>query len=359
MTAKDVDARLRGLSQAEARQRLAEHGLNALPEAKAISLWRRLLGQFKSALIYILLFALALDLALWLHEGARQIPHEALAIGLILILNAGLGAYQEAKAEEALARLKALAVPSIWVKRDGELVHIRSDELVPGDIARIEAGDRVPADGIVAEGLGVMADESILTGESLPVDKQLGSELLSGTLIVRGKGYVEVTRTGPRSTMGQLAHMIAGIEAGKTPLERRLGEFGNQVAIAILALGLALTVGGVVVEGIGHLGQVVLFSVALAVAAVPEGLPAVLTLTLALGVERLAKRNAVVRRLSAVEALGSVTVIATDKTGTLTENRMHVRAIDAPDADRALHAMVLANDAEIATGAAIRSKWRS
>ena len=172
MTANNIDARLRGLSQVDARKRLAEHGLNALPEAKATSLWRRLLAQFKSALIYILLFALALDLALWLHEGARQVPHEALAIGLILILNAGLGAYQEAKAEEALARLKALAVPSIWVKRDGELVHIRSDELVPGDIARIEAGDRVPADGILVEGHGVMADESILTGESLPVDKQ-------------------------------------------------------------------------------------------------------------------------------------------------------------------------------------------
>ena len=159
MTAKDVDQKLRGLSQEEARKRLAEHGLNALPEAKAISLGQRLIGQFKSALIYILLFALALDLALWLYEGARQVPHEALAIGLILILNAGLGAYQETKAEEALARLKALTVPSIWVKRDGALVHIRSDELVPGDIARVEAGDRVPADGILAEGLGVMADE--------------------------------------------------------------------------------------------------------------------------------------------------------------------------------------------------------
>jgi P-type Ca2+ transporter type 2C len=350
MTADNIDARLRGLSQLAARRRLAEDGLNALPEAKAIGLGRRLLAQFKSALIYILLFALALDFALWLHEGARQIPYDALAIGVILILNAGLGAYQEAKAEEALAGLKALAVPSIWVKRDGELVHLRSHELVPGDIARIEAGDRVPSDGIVVDGLGVMADESILTGESLPVDKQLGNELFSGTLIVRGKGYVEVTRTGPRSTMGQLARMIARIEVGKTPLERRLGEFGNQVAIAILALGLALSVGGLLVEGIGRLGQVVLFSVALAVAAVPEGLPAVLTLTLALGVERLAKRNAVVRRLSAVEALGSVTVIATDKTGTLTENRMHVRGIDSPDADRALHAMVLANDAEIATG---------
>ena len=350
---------LRGLSQAEAQQRLAANGPNSLPEAKSISLWQRLLSQFKSALIYILLFALALDLALWLHEGAKQIPFESIAIGLILVLNAGLGAYQESKAEEALARLKALAKPSVWVKRDGALVQIPANDLVPDDIARVEAGDRVPADGRLIEGQGVMADESILTGESLPIDKELWSEVFSGTLIVRGKGYIEVTRTGPKSTMGQLATMIGGIEAGKTPLERRLGEFGNQVAIAILAVGLALTVGGLVVEGIGRLGQVVLFSVALAVAAVPEGLPAVLTLTLAMGVERLARRKAIVRRLSAVEALGSVTVIATDKTGTLTENRMHVRAIDAPDADRALHAMVLANDAEMATGAGIRSRWRS
>ncbi len=191
-----------------------------------------------------------------------------------------------------------------------------------------------------------MADESILTGESLAIEKDLESELLSGTLLVRGKGYLEVARTGPSSTMGRLAVMIGSIEMGKTPLERRLGVFGNQVAIAILALGLFLTIGGVAVEGIGRLGQVVLFSVALAVAAVPEGLPAVLTLTLALGVERLAARKAIVRRLSAVEALGSVTVIATDKTGTLTENRMFVRSIDAPDETRALAAMVLANDAE-------------
>ena len=350
MTVKDVDQK-RGLSQVEALQRLAAHGPNALPEAVTNSLWQRLFSQFKSSLIYILLFALALDLALWLYEGAKQVPFESITIGLILILNAGLGAYQEGKSEEALARLKALATPTAWVKRDGALVQIPANELVPGDIARVEAGDRVPADGCLVEGQGVMADESNLTGESLPIDKDLQDDVFSGTLIVRSKGYIEATRTGPKSTMGQLATMIGGIEVGKTPLERRLSEFGNQVAIAILAVGLALTIGGLVVEGIGRLGQVVLFSVALAVAAVPEGLPAVLTLTLAMGVERLAKRKAIVRRLSAVEALGSVTVIATDKTGTLTENRMHVRAIDAPDADRALHAMVLANDAEIATGA--------
>jgi Ca2+-transporting ATPase len=351
MNEETIHPKLYGLSEAEARHRLITHGPNALPEAKSISHWRRILSQFNSPLIYILLFALALDLALWLHEGAHQIPFESVAIGLILIINAGLGAYQEGKAEEALARLKALAAPSAWVKRGGTLIQIPAIELVPGDIARIEAGERVMADGRLVAGQGVMADESIVTGESLPTGKDPGSELFGGTLIVRSKGYMEVTRTGPKSSMGQLAAMIDRIEAGKTPLERRLAEFGNQVAIAILAVGLGLTIGGLLVEGIAHLGQVVLFSVALTVAAVPEGLPAVLTLTLAMGVERLAKRKAIVRRLSAVEALGSVTVIATDKTGTLTENRMHVRAIDAPDAERALYAMVLANDAEIATGA--------
>jgi Ca2+-transporting ATPase len=351
MTGNDMDVMHRGLSHAEAARRLAEYGPNALPEAEPVRLWQRLLRQFMSPLIYILLFALALDLGLWAWEGALGVPFESLAIALILVLNAGLGAYQEGKAEEALARLKAMALPRVWVMRDGKLSQVVADNLAPGDIARLEAGDRVPADGHLVDGQGVMADESILTGESLPLEKELRAELFSGTLVVRGKGYMEVSRTGPKSTLGQLATMIGGIETGKTPLERRLGEFGNQVALAILALGLVLTVGGIVAEGWGRLGHIVLFSVALAVAAVPEGLPAVLTLTLALGVEHLAKRKAIVRRLSAVEALGSVTVIATDKTGTLTENRMHVRAIDAPDATRAFHAMVLANDAEFATRA--------
>jgi Ca2+-transporting ATPase len=336
----------RGLSRHEAARRLAEVGPNALPEAVRPGLWQRWLRQFESPLIYILLFALLLDLGLWVGEGAERLPLESIAIGLILILNAGLGVYQEGKAEAALARLKALSLPFVWAVRDGTLVHVPVKNLVPGDVVRIEAGDRVQADGTLAVGQGVTLDESILTGESLPIDKDLGAELFSGTLLVKGKGYMEVTGTGPRSSMGRLATVIGTIEAGKTPLERRLGEFANQVALAILALGLVLTLGGVLVEGIGRLGQVFLFSVALAVAAVPEGLPAVLTLTLAMGVERLAGRKAIVRRLSAVESLGSVTVIATDKTGTLTENRMNVRALDAVDQTRALHAMVLANDAE-------------
>ena len=349
MARNDSSVMQRGLSQAEAVKRLAQYGPNALPEGKGVSSWQRVLRQFKSPLIYILLFALALDLALWIYEGAPGVPFESIAIGVILVLNAALGAFQEGKAEEALARLKALAIPRVWAVRDGTLTEISSTDVVPGDLVRIEAGDRVPADGHIVDGQGVMADESILTGESLPVEKEQRGEVISGSLIVRGKGYIDVTRTGSASAMGRLATMIGGIEAGQTPLERRLGAFANQVAMAILALGLVLTIGGIVAEGWHRIGHVILFSVALAVAAVPEGLPAILTLTLALGVESLTKRKAIVRRLSAVEALGSVTVIATDKTGTLTENRMHVRAIDSPDEERAMLAMVLANDAEFAS----------
>jgi Ca2+-transporting ATPase len=192
----------------------------------------------------------------------------------------------------------------------------------------------------------VAVDESVVTGESLPIDKSRGDDLLSGTLLVRGKGHLHVESTGAASTAGSLASMIAAIEAEQTPLEKRLAAFGAQIARWVLVLAGGLVLAGTIVEGWSRLGHVLLFAVALAVAAVPEGLPAVLTLTLALGVERMAKKKAVVRRLSAVEALGSVTVIATDKTGTLTENRVHVKDIDTGDSERALRAMALANDAE-------------
>ena len=223
--------------------------------------------------------------------------------------------------------------------------------LVPGDWLRLEAGDRVPADGALHDAHGAMFDESILTGESVPVDKSSGNEAFSGTLLVRGRTFLEVTRTGASSAMGRLATMLGGIQLGKTPLERRVDVLGRQIARWVLALAGVLCVLGVAAEGLARAPQIVVFAVALAVAAVPEGLPAVLTVALALGVERMAKHRAVVRRLSAVEALGSVTVIATDKTGTLTENRMDVRSLDAPDLQRALRASALVNDADLATGA--------
>ncbi|HSQ23021.1 MAG TPA: HAD-IC family P-type ATPase [Pyrinomonadaceae bacterium] len=340
-----------GLSNSEAEARLRQYGPNALPEAPPISVWRRLLEQFRSPLIYILLFALVVDLVIWYIEGHVAWPVESFAIALILLLNAGLGVYQERKAEAALAHLKALAESSVWVVREERVIRLPSTQLVPGDLVRIEAGERVPADGSLVDVHGIMVDESIVTGESLPVEKVLGDEVLSATLLARGKGYMEVRRTGAQSTAGSLAVMIGGIEAEKTPLEKRLAVFGAQIARWILVLTAVIVGGGIYVEGFARIGHVFLFAVALAVAIVPEGLPAVLTLTLALGVERMARKKAVVRKLSAVEALGSVTVIATDKTGTLTENQMHVKDLDTVDNERALRAMTLANDAEHGIGA--------
>jgi len=351
MSSDTHSAKPQGLSSAEAQRLLETLGPNALPEATGTPLWLRFARQFKSPLIYILLFALCLDLAIWIYEGAIGWPIESIAIALMLALNASLGTYQESKAEAALAKLKALASSLVWVLRDGVYQHLPVEVLVPGDVIRIEAGDRIPADGELKDGHGILVDESVLTGESLPVDKAMKSEVFSGTLIVRGSCHIKITKTGEQSSMGRLATLISGLDEEKTPLENQLQKFGNQIAVAILVLAVVLIVGGILVEGIEQIGHILLFGVVVAVAAIPEGLPAVLTLAMALGVERMANKNAVVRRLSAVEALGSVTVIATDKTGTLTENQMMVKAVDTGDPVKLLNAMVLANDAEISTGA--------
>lgn len=340
-----------GLSTADAEARLARIGPNALPDKRPDPLWRRFLRQFNNPLIFILLFALAFDTGLWVYEGASGWPIEAGAIALILWFNAVLSLYQERRSEAALARLKALAGAHAWVLRDGELVRLPTHALVPGDWVRLEAGDRIPADGTLQDPHGALVDESILTGESVPVDKGHGDEAFSGTLLVRGKALLEITRTGKASAMGRLATMLGDIQLGKTPLERRVDGLGRQIARWVLGLAGALCLLGIVAEGPSRAPEMIIFAVALAVAAVPEGLPAVLTVALALGVERMARHRAVVRRLSAVEALGSVTVIATDKTGTLTESRMDVRSLDAPDLPTALTALALTNDADLATGA--------
>jgi Ca2+-transporting ATPase len=340
-----------GLSSADATARLAQLGPNALPDAPTVPTWRRFLQQFGSPLIHILLFALAFDLGVWWYEGAHGWPVEATAIGLILLCNAALGLYQERRSEAALARLKVLAGAQAWVLRDDELVRMPTHVLVPGDWVRLEAGDRVPADGALHDPRGVLIDEALLTGESVPVDKGQGEEAFSGTLLVRGKAFLEVTRTGASSAMGKLATMLGGIEAMKTPLERRVDALGKGIARWVLSLAVALGVLGVLAEGLARAPEMIIFAVALAVAAVPEGLPAVLTVALALGVERMARLRAVVRRLAAVESLGSVSVIATDKTRTLTESRMDVQALEATDVPRALLALVLANDADHVTGA--------
>jgi len=336
----------RGLSNDEATARLEQYGPNALPEAEPVRWWTRVGRQLRSSIIYILLFALAFDLLVWISEGAHEWPFESIAIATILVFNTVMGVWQEYRAEDALARLQELAAPQVWVLRDGRLEHVDATVLVPGDLVRVEAGDRVPADGTLTSEQALQIDESILTGESVPVERGIDDEAFSGTLAVRGLAWVEVTRTGSESAMGKIATLLGGVQAEPTPLERRLEHFGHRVARWIALLAVVLAVAGVGIDGIDRIDEAVLFAVAVAVAAIPEGLPAVLTLTLALGTERMSHRKAVVRKLSAVEALGSITVIATDKTGTLTENTMTVADLDTTDRDRALRAMVLAADAE-------------
>ena len=335
-----------GLTSAEAAARLLAHGPNALPPATPVPWWARVARQLRSSIIYILLFALAFDAAVWIADGARDWPFESLAIATILAFNTIMGVWQEYRAEDALKRLQELATPRVWAMRDGHLVEIDATVLVPGDLVRVEAGDRIPADGELTSEQAFQIDESMLTGESVPVERAAGDETFSGTLAVRGLGWIEVTRTGPDSAMGRIATMLGTVVTEQTPLERRMEHFGHRIARWIAVLAVVLTIGGIGVDGIDQFDEALLFAVAVAVAAVPEGLPAVLTLTLALGTERMSDRKAVVRRLSAVEALGSVTVIATDKTGTLTENTMTVRRLDSPDPDRAFKAMMLASDAE-------------
>lgn len=337
---------MQGLSSAEAARRLGQYGPNELPRAAADPVWKRFLLQFRSPLVYLLLGALLLDLGLWYLEDRGSPPLEAIAIALILLLNATLGVLQEYRSEKALSWLEQLASPQSWVWRDDQFQRLPSRALVPGDWVRLEAGDRVPADGRVRKAQGVAIDESVLTGESFPVEKGVDQPLSSGTLLLRGSLLMEVTATGSGSTMGRLSQILGQVRAVATPLERRLYQLGGQIARWVMVLTLLLGLLGLLTQGLDQWPRVVVFAVALAVAAVPEGLPAVLTLTLALGVERMARRKAVVRRLVAVEALGSVTVIASDKTGTLTRNQLEVHQLESPDHQRALWAMVLASDAD-------------
>ncbi|HTQ04730.1 MAG TPA: cation-transporting P-type ATPase [Polyangiaceae bacterium] len=341
----------RGLTRREALARLERFGPNALPPPERASFLRRLLRQLESALILLLLFALGMDVLVWFYDGRHGAPVEALAILAVLALNAGLGVIQEYRSESALDELEKLAAPLSWVERDGTLEQVSAVTLVPGDLVRLEAGDRVPADGIARRASALAVDESSLTGEALPIDKADSAELHSGTLVVRGRTELVVTATGPASTMGRLAASLSRIGSVKTPLELRIDALGRRLAGYVGALSVALVGAGLVVEGLARLPAVLMFAVAFAVAIVPESMPAMMTLSLALGVERMARRKAVVRRLAAVEALGSVTVIASDKTGTLTSNHLVVERLESRDEPEALLALVLANDADHARGA--------
>ncbi len=326
----------RGLTTAEASQRLVRYGPNSLPATPGASLLVRILRQFNHPLIYVLLVAAAITAAL--HEFVDS----AVILGVVVI-NAVVGFIQESKAEAALQSLRAMVHTEATVIRDGHEHRIASDELVPGDLVLMEAGDKVPADIRLLRYAELRIDESALTGESVPVSKdevQLPESTpvadrlnmaYSGTLITSGSGAGVVVATGAETEIGQIHRLVGAAEMLATPLTAKLASFSKTLTVAILALAAATFAAGVLRRQ--DATETFTAAVALAVGAIPEGLPAAVTITLAIGVARMAKRRAVIRRLPAVETLGSTTVICSDKTGTLTENQMTVRAIWTPASD--------------------------
>lgn len=320
-----------GLSEKEAEERIKKVGLNELEEKKGRSPLKIFISQFNDFMIWILIAAAFVSGVI-----IREIT-DAIVILIILIINSTLGFTQEYRAEKALQALKELASPTAVVIRDGKEKNISSKSLVPGDLIKLSPGDLVPADCRIIRETNLQTDESILTGESLPVDKTTdtlkkihvplgdkGNMLFSSTTIVKGRCMAVVVETGKNTEIGKIAGMIQEIEE-PTPLQIELKTIGKKIGIICLAVSGIVFLSGVI-KG-NELAEMFLVAVALAVAAIPEGLPAVVTVSLALGVQKMAKNNALVRKLSSVETLGGVTVICTDKTGTLTENRMRIRKI--------------------------------
>ncbi len=330
-----VDGHLTGLSASEAAQRLDRYGPNRLPEPSRRSPILRFLAHFHNVLIYVLLGAAAITAAL----GHLVDTGVILAV---VIANAVIGFIQEGRAEHAMDAIRHMLAPRSTVMRDGERRSIDSTSVVPGDIVLLEAGEKVPADLRLIEVTGLRIEEAILTGESVPVDKAttpvatgalIGDRscmAFSGTLVTGGIGRGVVVNTGAATEIGHISGMLSNVETLTTPLVRQMDEFARWLTILILLIAAVLLVYGYFV---GHLAFAELFMtvVGLSVAAIPEGLPAVLTITLAVGIQAMARRNAIVRRLPAIETLGSVSVICSDKTGTLTRNEMMVATLASAD----------------------------
>ncbi len=316
---------LEGLTRAEAARRLAETGPNSLPEPHRVGPFGRVVAQLRDPMIMLLLAAGVLTVLV------GDAP-DAAVIGLVVLVNTAIGVTQDLRADRAVAELGRLTAPEAQVVRDGADVVIPAAEVVPGDLVRIEAGAIVPADLRLVEAYTLSVDESAMTGESQPVDRSTGEELLSGTVTTRGRAVGEVIRTGVDSGLGRIAVLIGTARVRETPLQLRLRRLSRDLVILVLAIAALVFLLGLW-RG-QPLVQTSVLAVSLAVAAVPESLPAVVTISLALGAHRMAQRHALVRHLPAVETLGSVTVIASDKTGTLTEGRMVAGAVWVPPAHR-------------------------
>ncbi len=328
-----------GLTSHEAGRRLSQNGPNALLAVPQLPVWRRVLSHFQDPLIYLLLVAIAVALAAWLVDGRHGWPVDAIVIVLIVVLNGVLGFVQEARAQNAVAALARMTSVSSAVLRDGQLRRVPSEQLVRGDVMVLVEGDSVGADARLVEAAALRIQEASLTGESAAVVKDaatlaqpvaLGDRInmvFKGTSVVQGTARAVVTATAMATEMGAIARMLQATVEEPTPLEQEVGRLGRMLGLAVVAI-TAVVVGTILVisdiQNTADVMRVLLLGVSLAVAAVPEGLPAVLTVVLALGVQRMAKHNAIVKKLSSVETLGSATVIASDKTGTLTRAEMTI-----------------------------------
>lgn len=333
---------VRGLSSAEARHRLEEYGPNELTAARPEPAWRRFLRQFADPLIHLLAAAVVISVLAWLFEGARGVPVDAVVILVIIVFNAVLGYVQEAKAADAVAALQGMAATMATVVRDGQSRRVPAAEVVPGDLLALSEGDSVAADARLLAASSLQIAEAALTGESAPVAKSpatlaeevpLGDRtdmVHRGTAVTQGVGTAVVTATGMDTEMGRIAQLLSGTEEKPTPLTREIEALGRTLGLAVI--GIAVVVMGAIaltsgVHSVREAVDVLIVGVSLAVAAVPEGLPAILSVVLSLGVQAMSRRNAIVKSLASVETLGSASVICSDKTGTLTRNEMTMRAV--------------------------------
>ena len=331
-----------GLDKTEAARRLARYGRNELVTAAPRPEWLKFLDQFADVLVLLLIVASMISIVIWLHERGTALPYEAMAIIAIVMLNALMGYIQESRAERAAAALRQMSAARSNVIRNGKRQGVPAAELVPGDVIIVAEGDTVPADARLVESVALQTAEAALTGESLPVAKDIAPAaataelgdwhgmIFSGTTAVYGHGLAVVTATGMSTQMGRIADLLEKASDEVTPLQRELGRMGKVLAVIVVLIAVAM-IGTIFLvsdlRSFSEVFEVLLLGVALAVAAVPEGLPAVVTAVLAIGMQRMARKNAIIRRLAAVEALGSATVIASDKTGTLTRNEMTVRRV--------------------------------
>lgn len=316
-----------GISGEKAKLLLAQFGSNTIASAKKASLLSKFVHQFSDITVIILIIAAGIAMFIGMYEGKTDEMTDAYLILAIVFINAIIGFIQEYRSEQAVEALKKMTAPTAKVFRDGKEIIIAASEIVPGDVISLEAGDRLPADGTVVESNALKVDESILTGESVPVSKDARSHdtemrrLFMGTAVVNGNGKALITATGMRTEFGKIAHLTGSTQKDKSPLQKEMSGIGVFIGKFAIGISAILFFVGIYLQGF-TLIQSLIFAVAVAVAVVPEGLPAIITITLALGMQRLAKKRALVKQLSSVETLGATTVICTDKTGTLTQNQM-------------------------------------